>query len=83
MNYTSPGSFKQIKFTASNSLSSMSHSVDVNFDDLPDEGGIAWYWVVLIVVLVLIVVAVAFGYFKRMKAKKDKKVSLVTEGEED
>ena len=78
INYDAPGSFKTIKFTAKNGLSEMSHTADVKFDAL-DTSGLKWYWVVLILIGVLIVTGVAFGFYRRIKAKKDKKkVSLVT-----
>jgi Tfp pilus assembly protein PilO len=59
--------------------------VKVAFEGSEDgSGGLKWYTVIIIVLVVLIVVGVGYGmYLKMMKNKKDKQVSLLTEGEAD
>ena len=47
-----------------------------------DSDGVKWYWIVLGIVILLIVVGLAYGFYMKVKAKKNKKVSLVTENDD-
>jgi hypothetical protein len=57
----------------------------VTFEGSDDDGqGIKWYTIVIIILLVLLVIGISYGmYLKMLKNRKNKKVSLLTEGEAD
>lgn len=85
LNYTEEGDFNNITITSTNYFSSNSYVIDVEWehDNNPSNNGIKWYTVMIIILIVLIIVGVAYGmYLKMIKHRKDKKVSLLTEGEE-
>lgn len=86
LDYTKPGNFSSITLSATNQYSSDHVKLAVSFanEPNPDEpSGIKWYTIMIIALIVVIIIGVAYGmYLKMLKNRKDKKVSLLTEGEE-
>ncbi len=84
LTYTEPSDFTNITLSTSNYYSSTNTDLPVEFQHDDEEGkGVRWYTVMIIALLVVIICGVAYGmYLKMIKKRKDKTVSLLTEGEE-
>ena len=85
LSYDTPGTFNTIKLTTANHYSSSSTDIKVDFakNDDGDDSGVKWYTIMIIAFIVVLIIGVAYGmYLKMVKRRKDKTISLLTEGEE-
>ena len=83
LSYNAPGNFNNITLVATNQYSSEHAEIKVSFTKGDDDStGIKWYTIMIIALIVVIIIGIAYGmYLKMIKNRKNKTVSLLTEGE--